>query len=495
VAPPDGDVGLLKEELAAEMEILRRLEENRAAQFGPNVTQWKFPNHNPEIHEHLFSGPNQAGKTSMARYIAYVHLTGDYPEGWTGPRFRKPIQCVLAGETGETVRDLFVNELLGRPEARGSGFLPASSFDPKKDVKRMGSGVPDQVSYFRVKHFTDGVFDGYSVAYCSQYSKGWRRFQGYHLDLIMIDEEPPFDVYDELSARINKSGGYLYICLTPLQGETDLYLLFERDTTGERRLLHYDIDDATHMTEEERDRLKRKYENHPLKEARLHGRPVRGRGIVYPPAENRWVIDDLSPGSLSQYFQIIIGIDIPHGAGFFAAVKLWFDADSDVVYVTNEVKLEGESWPVYCSRLRGLGGVEVPIAWPHDANVRATDGRTARGIIEEAGLNALHRAAGYELHDGKISNKVWSAVEDVLDRMQTGRIKVFKSCTLLRDEIRKYRHEDGKIEPGQDDHLIDALHKGMMMLDHAEAVSGGGQPGHAAVDEWAEAWDAQDFFG
>jgi phage terminase large subunit-like protein len=482
---------LLLAELAAEEELLRRVEYDKASQFGPNRTQWSFANHELQIHESLFSGPNQAGKTSMARYIAGKHLTGDYPPGWTGPKFDLPIQCVLAGETAETVRDLFVNELLGRPESRGSGYLPADSFDPKKDIKRLGGGVPDQVSYFRVKHYTDGIFDGYSVAYCSQYSKGWRRFQGYALDLIMIDEEPPFDVYDELSARINKTGGYMYICLTPLQGETDLYMLFERDETGERRLLHYDIDDATHMTEEERQRLKNKYENHPLREARLHGRPVRGRGIVYPTAEVKYVINDCAD-VLSPYWHRIIGIDIPHGAGFFAAVKMVYDQDSDILYITNEYKAEGEPWPVYESRLRGLGGEHVPIAWPHDANVRGTDGRTARERLEAANLNVLHDAAAFRTHDGKMTNKIWTAVEEILDRMQTGRLKLFKSCRELRDEIRTYRHEDGKIEPKQNDHLIDAMHKAVMMLRHAEP--GDADVAAAPADQWAESWENYDFF-
>jgi len=491
--PEPTERDLILAELEAEEELLRRLEYDKAAQLGPNPTQWSFGNHGPEIHESMFCGPNQCGKTSAVRYIAQMHMTGRYEDGWTGPRFDHPIQCVLAGETAETVRDLLVNELLGTPTARGSGYLPEDTFDHKKDIKRMGGGgVPDQVSYFRVRHETNGIFDGYSVVYCSQYSKGWQRFQGYALNLIIIDEEPPFDVYDELSARINKTGGYMYICLTPLQGETDLYVLFERDTTGERRLIHYDIDDATHMTVEERDRLKKKYEHHPLREARLHGRPVRGRGLIFPVAEERWVIDD-DPQVLAHHWSRIIGIDIPHGAGFFAGVKLVYDEDHDIVVAVGEYKDEGQPWPVYESRLRGMGGKVVPVAWPHDANVRGTDGRTGRERLEGAGLNVLPEAAAYLTYDGKLTNKIWSAIEDVLDRMQTGRFKCFRSLTLLRDEIRTYKQEDGKIVALQDDHLLDGLFKGMMMLRHAEPeleqYSGDG------VHEWAESWEDYDFYG
>ena len=70
--------------------------------------------------------------------------------------------------------------------------------------------------------------------------------------------------------------------MTPLRGETELYLLFDNSDNDEVRfLLNYDIEDADHMSDDDRNRLKTKYANHPLADARLHGRPVRGAGLIY----------------------------------------------------------------------------------------------------------------------------------------------------------------------------------------------------------------------
>ena len=50
-------------------------------------------------------------------------------------------------------------------------------------------------------------------------------------------------------------------------------------------------------------------------------------------------------------------------------------------------------------------------------------------------------------------------------------------CRELLEEMRIYRHEKGLVKPNQDDHLIDALHKAMMMLRYAKAPAHGAQKG------------------
>ena len=46
--------------------------------------------------------------------------------------------------------------------------------------------------------------------------------------------------------------------------------------------------------------------------------------------------------------------------------------------------------------------------------------------------------------------------------------------TELLKEKRTYRHDSGKVKTKQDDHLIDAMHKGVMMLREAEPPNSGG---------------------
>ena len=53
--------------------------------------------------------------------------------------------------------------------------------------------------------------------------------------------------------------------------------------------------------------------------------------------------------------------------------------------------------------------------------------------------------------------------------MAPDRFKVFVSCQKFMAEKRRYKHDHGKVAKRQDDHLIDAMHKGIMMLRYAEA--------------------------
>ena len=55
---------------------------------------------------------------------------------------------------------------------------------------------------------------------------------------------------------------------------------------------------------------------------------------------------------------------------------------------------------------------------------------------------------------------------DMLDRMQTGRLKVFKHLTEWFEEFRMYHRKDGKVVKTDDD-LLSSTRYAMMMKRHA----------------------------
>lgn len=55
---------------------------------------------------------------------------------------------------------------------------------------------------------------------------------------------------------------------------------------------------------------------------------------------------------------------------------------------------------------------------------------------------------------------------EMLDRMQTGRLKVFKHLNDWFEEFRLYHRKDGKVVKEADD-LMSATRYGIMMLRHA----------------------------
>lgn len=437
----------------------------------------------------MISGLNQGGKsTSLCGKCAY-HATGLYPENWPGRKWKKPITFAIGGETASSTRDLLVDRLLGTPENRGGGYIPAECFDPEEDITRMPGGVPNQIESFRVKHYTNGVHDGYSKGYVFAYSAGWQRLAGYTLNEIFCDEEMDFPIYDEFSARLNATRGHLSISMTPLLGETDLYLLFERAKKDSlRKIIVFGVNDAAHLDAEHRKFLMDKYENHPLAEARLHGRPIRGKGLVFTVPDELMVVDDFKVPS---HWPQLIGLDFPHTTGCFAAAKLAINPENGFIYLTGEYKLDGQASEVYASRVRAMGGDAIPCAWPHDAGRQFTSGATVAERYRDLGLHMLDEYSHVLTRDGKKTHAIFEAIEVLLDKMIGGGFYVFKSCNGFLDEKRKYRHDKGKIVRGQDDHLIDAVLKGIFMLRFAAV------PGRRVqrVDKWRTRVREYDFFG
>jgi len=396
-------------------------------------------------------------------------MTGLYPSWYTGVRFDKPIQAALGGETAQSTRDLLVNRLLGPPEDRGAGYFPMGTF-LDTDVTKMSGGVANQIDYFRVKHHDkNGRVDGYSKAYVFSYSTGWRRLQGYSLDLVAIDEEPELLVYEELSARTNATGGYVDIAMTPLQGETELYLMFEDPEQEIKELIDYGIGSAEHMSVTQREHLLKKYENNPLAEARLYGRPVATTGLVYNIPQHLVTVEDFMMPDLSSQ---VIGIDLAHTVGKWSAVKLGTDTQAGITYVVQDFKAEDITVADFASRLHAMGGASIPVAWPHDA-MRQTSSGTVVSQLRDLGINVLSESAHQvDRMSGKKTRAVMTIIETALDMMAQGLLLFMaRGTTQLLTEMRRYRHKGGKIAPRQEDHCIDAMHKALMMLQYSRPFS------------------------
>jgi len=145
-------------------------------------------------------------------------------------------------------------------------------------------------------------------------------------------------------------------------------------------------------------------------------------------------------------------------------VRLAWDRDADVVYVTTTHR-QREATPVIHAAALKPWGDDLPFAWPHDGLQHDKgSGDALASQYRKQGLNMLAERATFP--DG--SNGVEAGVMDMLDRMQTGRLKVFSHLTAWLEEFRLYHREDGKIVKLQDD-LMSATRYALMMLRHARA--------------------------
>ena len=224
-----------------------------------------------------------------------------------------------------------------------------------------------------------------------------------------------------------------------------------------RSVFQMTIDDAEHYTPAEREAIIASYPAHE-REARIKGIPSMGSGRVFPISEEDITCEPiLIPAHWPQIVGVDFGWDHP-----FAAIKLAWDRDSDVIYLTAEYA-QRESTPVIHAAAVKPWGPWLPVAWPHDGLQHDKgSGEALKAQYEAQGLNMLHEKATFV--DG--GNGVEAGVMDMLDRMQTGRWKVFSTLGGWLQEFRLYHRIDGLIVKERDDR-ISASRYGMMMLRYA----------------------------
>ena len=437
----------------------RRRDRNVLSTYKPYEKQKLFHSLGKTFRERLFRAGNQLGKTWSSAYEIGYHLTGRYPDWWTGRKWSRGVTGWALGQSMESTRDTMQRLLLGRPGEWGTGTIPADCIigEPKR-----AQGIADSVDCVFVRHISGGV----SRLYFKSYEKGRSKLQGETLDFAALDEEPPLDVYTEVLTRTNATKGMVWITFTPLLGMSEVVRMFLQNPTRDRSDTNMTIEDVGHYTPEERARIIESYPEHE-REARAQGVPILGSGRIFPVSESAIRVDDFAlPDLWPRIAATDFGWDHPS-----ATVWLAWDRDNDVIYVYDSVRVRATTpaaqAPFILSR-----GVWIPMAWPHDGlQHEKGSGFQLAEQYRVAGVNMLHEMAQVpETGDEgghKISRtSVEAGVLNMLDRMKDGRLKVFASQKDWFEEFRLYHRKDGKVVKLQDD-LMAATRYAYMMLRYA----------------------------
>lgn len=424
----------------------RRQRTNRLKSYRPYSKQRDF--HANAAREVLFMAGNQLGKTVAGAAEMAMHLTGEYPDWWVGHRFVKPITALAGSESYELTRDGVQRLLIGPPadEAEwGTGYIPARAIEAR--TRRMG--VSNALDSVTVKHASGGN----STLLFKAYEQGRGKWQANTVDYVWFDEEPPEDVYFEGITRTNATRGLIRLTFTPLKGMSSVVARYLLEDSPDRAVITMTIDDAEHYTPEDRARIVASYPPHE-REARTKGIPSMGSGRIFPVPEEDILVD---PFDVPKIWPQIIGIDFGWDHPF-AACRMAWDRDNDCLYVIGEYR-QREASPIIHSAAIKPWGDWIPVAWPHDGL------QHDKGSGEQ--LAAQYRAQGLALtvdratfDDG--TNGVEAGVSEMLQRMQTGRWRVFSTCSAWIEEFRLYHRDEGLIVKERDD-LLSASRYAMMM--------------------------------
>jgi phage terminase large subunit-like protein len=222
------------------------------------------------VHQRLIYGGNQSGKTLSCAAEVTWHLTGAYPDWWTGKRFDKPIRVWAVGESGQLVRDTIQRKLCGDDEI-GTGMVPLESFGKKPVMIPGGTGAIDTMF---VTHATDGVADGTSSLTFKSYEMRREKLQGESIDLVWCDERPDEDIYSELLARTSATDGILIVSYTPVGagGAAGLTYKFLSEPSSDRAVFRIRGDEVKHISAARREELSESY-SEAERETRLEGTP------------------------------------------------------------------------------------------------------------------------------------------------------------------------------------------------------------------------------
>jgi phage terminase large subunit-like protein len=435
-------------------------------QYHPEPKQKLFHETGLVAKERAFFGANRSGKSMATSAENSMHITGNYPVdsfdsdgnpwSWNGYVYDQPVNVWVAGVTNKETFQSLKKYYLGGPGGKIGYIHP--SLIAKKD---------EQQQIYYIKHSSGGL----STLRFKSYEQGPDSWQAETLDIIHMDEEPPSKIYSEAITRTASTSpnhhGMILLSMTPLKGITSLMLKYMQNTicdeNGEevetrkvgpeevvnsRTYLIVSHDDAPHMTTNEKKRLYDSYSPHE-REARTKGIPSMGSGLIYPVNEASLLVN---PFEIPEYWPRCFGMDF--GWHNTAAVFMAHDQDNDVVYLCGEY-LAGHLTPQHHAyQLIKQGADWMPGGYDHAGESAMQNG--SENVVE------LYQQAGIRNWSPADKRSVTKGIYTVLQRMETGKLKIFNNLNKLMTEMRMYSRDDnGKVNKGND-HLMDAMRYGVV---------------------------------
>lgn len=205
-----------------------------------------------------------------------------------------------------------------------------------------------------------------SVIYIKTYEQGAAAFQGDDIDVVWLDEEPPWDVFSEIVIRLADRKGILIATFTSLQGFTRLVNRVWQATDPNIKTCVLTARENPFLTDEAKKQL---YESIDPDEraSRWDGHPHIKQGLIYKSYNSddhrikRFDYESLVKHSPERW-ELHEGID-PHERTPHHWIRFLYDRVNDVVYIVEELKAPTESMLIrdYSILIKGKRGKLRPV--------------------------------------------------------------------------------------------------------------------------------------
>ena len=405
----------------------------------------------------LLSAGNQNGKTEFGCADTAIHATGDYPAWWDGPDFTELLRLYpliwVGGANNDRVRDVCQAALCGNPvdpDAWGTGWIPKERL---KD-RVLKTGVRNGYDSITVLHKAGFLV---TIAFKS-YDASLLDWAGQPVALVLLDEEPPREIYSQCLARTIATQGYIFMTFTPEHGATEIITQYMTELQPGQLLMFVGWEDArhedgrTHLAEATKTQLLRAFMPHE-REMRTRGLPVFGRGLVFPLDLEQVLCD---PFSIHPGMPRVGGLDFGAGGVNHPTAAAWLacDRDAKARWMYWEYKSRSTEPAVHAQGFKAQGSW-IPFGWPHDGH--------RREAYASAGIANLYRGMGVRLLMDHASNEDGSQIIEpgfllLYNEMLEGTFKIFRTLTETQAEFKTFHRseKDGSIVPRNDD-LLSAM--------------------------------------
>lgn len=395
-----------------------------------------FFNAGKHARQRLLIAANRVGKTESAGlYEVVCHAIDWYPDWWDGRRLshKENIRIWCAGDTRKTVRDILQKKLLGENLALlGTGLIPKANII---QVNR-APGVAEAIDTITVRRANGGI----TTIFLKSYDAGRETFQGTEADVILLDEEPPYEIYEESLLRTTTNKGIVLLTFTPLRGMTQLIQEFYNTESENKVIITATWDDVPHLDEKTKKELWDSISPFQ-RDARTKGIPSLGSGSIYPVSFDDILVD---PFPIPDYWKKVYALDV--GFGTTACIFGAINPDNNMIYLYDEL-YEKEKQPHEYARNIKLRGDWIPgVIDPAADNRTSIDGRKIIDLLRQEGLIL-----------SKATNAVEAGIYDTWQKLSLGQLKVFKTLANFQNEYKIYhRDEKGNIVK-EKDHLMDCM--------------------------------------